>query len=407
MGASVGAWEASARASIEATIEEATREALTETSTELPMGPPYVRVPKSLLVDPQLSTSSKVVWMALQLEASGARETRQRSSAEGASRQASPPRTSRVCVARLAARAGVSRPTVYKAMRELSATGWLIQSQTPRDARVATRKENVWVDLPAHLVTDNQIGASAKVFYGLLQLAQSRLPKSRLPSRSQKKQLEFTFSLLAKLLNWHRKTVAKAVRSLANAGWLLVLRKNHRHPAHCSFKDPRLAASEAEVEKVKRRLQMAKFVGEALMREYLSLLIDSDEYEDNAAPGFLVNPLTEERLQLDRYYPPGVAFEFNGPQHYGPTQHYTAEEAANQRVRDLIKAGICASRGIQLKIVHAEDLSLSKMKKIVGHLLPLRDLRHEGPRIRYLESVSRLYRRKAQRSQFSSARALG
>ncbi len=112
-------------------------------------------------------------------------------------------------------------------------------------------------------------------------------------------------------------------------------------------------------------------------------------------------------MQLDRYYPPGVAFEFNGPQHYGPTQHYTAEEAANQRVRDLIKAGICASRGIQLKIVHAEDLSLSKMKKIVGHLLPLRDLRHEGPRIRYLESVSRLYRRKAQRSQFSSARALG
>src|SRR5690606_12471297 len=116
------------------------------------------------------------------------------------------------------------------------------------------------------------------------------------------------------------------------------------------------------------------------MREYLSLLIDSDEYEDNAAPGFLVNPLTEERLQLDRYYPPGVAFEFNGPQHYGPTEHYTAEEAVKQRVRDLIKAGICAGRGIQLKIVHAEDLSLSKMKKIVGHLLPLRDLRRSEER---------------------------
>lgn len=397
MGASVGARETAANAS-----RGAAKEAFIETSTDAWMGPPYVRVPKTLLVDPQLSTSSKVVWMALQLEASGPRATRQHSSRREAPRQASPPPTSRVCIARLAARAGVSRPTVYKAMRELSAAGWLVQSETPPDARAAGRKENVWVDLPAHLVTDHQIGTSAKVFYGLLQLTQSRLRSS-----SQEKLLEFTFSLLAKLLNWHRKTIAKAIRTLANAGWLLILRKNHRHPARCSFKDPRLAASEAEVEKVKRRLQKAQFVGEALMREYLSLLIDSDEYEDNAAPGFLVNPITEERLQLDRYYPPGVAFEFNGPQHYGPTQHYTAEEAANQRVRDLIKAGICASRGIQLKIVHAEDLSLSKMKKIVGHLLPLRDLRHEGPRIRYLESVSRLYRRKAQRSQFSSARALG
>lgn len=55
------------------------------------------------------------------------------------------------------------------------------------------------------------------------------------------------------------------------------------------------------------------------MREYLSLMIDSGEFEDNAAPGFLVNPLTDERLQFDRFYPPGVAFEFNGPQHYGAT----------------------------------------------------------------------------------------
>lgn len=46
----------------------------------------------------------------------------------------------------------------------------------------------------------------------------------------------------------------------------------------------------AEVAQAQLRLQESEFRGEAIMKEYLSLLIDSDEFEDNARPGFLVNP---------------------------------------------------------------------------------------------------------------------
>lgn len=72
------------------------------------------------------------------------------------------------------------------------------------------------------------------------------------------------------------------------------------------------------------------------MREYLSLLVDSDHFEDNATPGFLVNPLSGEELQYDRFYPPRVAFEFNnGPQHDGPTALYASgRDIRRLRARD-------------------------------------------------------------------------
>ena len=336
----------------------------------------YVKIPKSLLLSSNLSTSSKAVWMALQLPTHG--------------------RTKPFSCTVIARQLGLSRPTVYKAMRELKQAGW---HPFPSPEKPA---EQPWVRVPGHLVTDSSIPAIAKVFYGLLQMH-----RSALPSESKGRVVCFTYSSLAKLLGWHRKTVSKAVRTLARAGWLKTTRTSRRFPAHCEFKDPRLAPSEAEVERIKRRLGKASFTGEAIMREFLSLLVDSEQYEDDAAPGFLVNPLTDERLQLDRYYPPAVAFEFNGPQHYEATELYSSEVVSQQKVRDLIKLGICASRGITLRIVHAEDLSLAKMRRIIGHLLPLRDLKYEGPRIAYLEYVARTYRRAASRGQFPRREGAG
>lgn len=133
------------------------------------------------------------------------------------------------------------------------------------------------------------------------------------------------------------------------------------------------------------------------MREYLTLLIDSDQFEDNAAPGFLVNPLTNERMQFDRFYPPSVAFEFQGPQHYGATALYSEAEAAKQRGRDLMKQGICIERGIRLVLIQPQDLSLKVIQQKVGPLLPLRDLIEYQPLIAMLESIARGYRRKAKR----------
>ena len=68
---------------------------------------------------------------------------------------------------------------------------------------------------------------------------------------------------------------------------------------------------------------------------------------------------------------------------------------ALQQARDLIKQGICVREGIQLVVVHSQDLSLKGMLEKVEHLLPLRDLRRDAPAVRFLESVSRAYREPA------------
>ncbi|MDF2626953.1 MAG: hypothetical protein K0R39_784 [Symbiobacteriaceae bacterium] len=149
---------------------------------------------------------------------------------------------------------------------------------------------------------------------------------------------------------------------------------------------------------VKRRVEKAENVGEQIMREFLSLLVDSDEYEDESAPGFLVNPLSGELLRYDRYYPPRVGVEFNGPQHYGPTDRYPdPQQAAQQQARDYMKIGLSVRKGMAVVVVHAEDLSLAGMRAKVEGLLPLRNLKNHGQLAEYLEKVGRRYRAKVAR----------
>jgi len=132
------------------------------------------------------------------------------------------------------------------------------------------------------------------------------------------------------------------------------------------------------------------------MQEYLSLLIDSDQFTENARPGFLVNPQTGERLELDRFYPEGVAFEFNGTQHYRETGRFSQAEADAQHLRDLIKAGICLYRGIHLVIIRTEGLALQGMIRRIDQSLPLRNLAGHEPLIDLLEDASLTYRASAE-----------
>jgi len=125
----------------------------------------------------------------------------------------------------------------------------------------------------------------------------------------------------------------------------------------------------------------------------VSLIIDSNHFEDNARPGFLVNPITNERMELDRYYPPVVAFEFNGPQHYHTTERFPSERALQmQQARDLMKEALCAREGIPIVTIHREDLKLETMRQKVGALLPMRDLRAHAELVEWLDKVSKPYR---------------
>lgn len=324
------------------------------------------KVPLALLQDPGLNASAKVVWSLSYWDA-----------LRGPVRDTS--------ITQVARRTGLTRPTIRQALDQLRQSGW--RWPPARFDHGKSPGASQRVRMPVDLLCDRALAPQARVIYGILQA----VPGFRHPDG------EATFVEIGRLARRDPRAVRNALRQLASTGWIDLGRASQRAPIYFTLRNPIVERLDRELARVIQRIERAEFRGEALMREYLSLLVDSDQFEDDAAPGFLVNPLTGERLQFDRYYPPSVAFEFNGPQHYHATERFTAEDAEKQRARDLIKLGLCVEKGITLIVVHAEDLTLDTMrKKVEGHL-PLRRLDGWEELAAYLEEASRPYRRWARR----------
>lgn len=311
------------------------------------MQPTSVRVPVSLLCDPGLTPVAKLVWIARWLHGPA------------------PAHSLRA----LGQSIGLDKSTVHRASATLAAH--------PQPAA------EPHVSLPTDLLTQGDLGVSSRLLYGLLQLTTGITQ----PAGTT------TYAALRTLSGLDLKTLRRALHQLVEAGWITAKQASQRQPIEFALRHPLVDRGAMELNLVKDRIARGGFHGETLMREYLSLLIGSAQFSDNAAPGFLVNPLTNQRLQFDRYYPPRVAFEFQGRQHFVATRDYPESLVAQQRARDLMKRGICQEEGIELIHVLARDLSLSKMQAKVGALLPLRDLQGLEPVAAYLDQESRKYRR--------------
>ncbi|HYF95940.1 MAG TPA: hypothetical protein VD969_27320 [Symbiobacteriaceae bacterium] len=311
-----------------------------------------VQVPAWLLLCPELSAPAKLVWMVSRLLQSGAGN------------------------AGLARASGLSRPTVQTATAQLAQRGW-----DQPGGGVTISVPGATIPISGAVLTNKLLGVHARIMYGLLLLTPGfSHPFGR-----------FTYAELSALANASRNTVARAVDELAQAEWIRYERAHRRARIDFMLTFPGLALGLAAIDGAQDRLTKAKHFGEGLMREYLSLLIDSDDYEDDATPGWLVNPQTDEHLQLDRYYAQKAAFEFNGPQHYHETKKFSAEQATKQCERDKIKQEMCITRQIPLVIIHPEDLTLKGMQRKVGGLMPLRDLNACDLLIDYLELESSDY----------------
>jgi len=201
----------------------------------------------------------------------------------------------------------------------------------------------------------------------------------------------FTFPRLRSHTGLASNTLRLAVKDLVTSGWMVRSQKNRSSPIRFTLGSLELRHGRNELRAAQRRLKRADFKGEALMKEYLSLLIDSDRFTDNARPGSLANPLTGERLELDRFYLSGVGFEFHGDQHVGESELCSKEESDAQRLRDLIKGGLCVYQDIQLVVIYARDLSIKSILRKIGNRLPLRDLSGRGALIEWLENRTWVY----------------
>lgn len=323
-----------------------------------------VKIPAGLLLDRRLTYATKLVWMVLQLESMG---------------------TSLPSSGYIQRRCGLARSTAARAMRVLRENDLL---NTIHAANAVCAK------MPRGILLEKRLGVPAKILYGILQV----VPGYQGPNG------HFKYSEIYQLTGMCSRTVARALVSLQMLDWIEARQAHKYADVQFTLRNQDLENQEKQWAAVKRRLDEAPFRGEALMREYLTLIVDSDEYQDNATPGFLVNPYTSEKVEFDRYYPVGVAFEFNGPQHYKPTPHYPDEKAVRkQMTRDLVKVGICKEKGIVLRVVHPQDLSLKRMTEIVRGLLPLRDLEGHELIIKHLERDSRTYRQKAALGPFGGS----
>lgn len=319
-----------------------------------------MKVQAAVLQAPGLSAAARVIWLA----------------SAGVEGDMTP--------TALAGASGLTLPTVRRCLSELSRAGW-----APGTPPAAGRT----VEMPTGLLASRRVGARAKLIYGVLQLA---------PAFSRR-EFSITYNALCHLGGVSQGTLKTSLDDLLKNGWLQmrVARDKGSHIPHFVVLDPELYRQRLHLARARRRLSRANYKGEALMREWLSVLVSSELHADEASPGYLVNPETGEQLRFDRLYPPGVAWEFNGPQHYGATDWFPSDEEAKARqLRDLVKAGICYYRGITLVVVHTEDLSLDGMRRKVGNVLPIRDL--SGPDrggygllLDHLEQRSRQYQQNA------------
>ena len=190
-----------------------------------------------------------------------------------------------------------------------------------------------------------------------------------------------------------RGLMRKVCKELAGTGWMR-LKGSSRMVNPVAVIPYHLQAKMALM--LREQSAVASNRGEFLMKRLLDLLIDSDNFVDNARPGFLESPLSEQPLEYDRLYLEGVAFEFNGWQHYGPTEKFPDEKELKEvQARDLIKKALSVDHGVTLVTVTAGQLAPSEFVKLLPAKLPRNCVDEDGPYFTALANLCMGYKAKA------------
>ena len=233
-------------------------------------------------------------------------------------------------------------------------------------------KNRIRVSIPVDLVLDKDLDPIAKYLYLIIRLAK---PKS--------------IKELAELAGMYRNGTSKQCKALEAEGWIIMPKKPGMEPLITTA--PRRIQN-AMASRLRDRRWISRHAGEFLMKAWLDLLVDSDTFLDNCRPSFLVNPTTQELMEYDRLYEEGVAFEYNGRQHYTPTQRFSDVDKIQQiQLRDRLKAGISQEHGIEFVEIIESDLNLENMSANIPDILPLRPIDKNGTYVRGLTRLIEEY----------------
>jgi hypothetical protein len=328
--------------------------------------PSAVRVPLAVLESAELTSSEKLIWVALAA----------RVGMLGNQRFA---RT------RLARSLGMCRQTVAGAMRQLAALGWYAAGKPCEPARLAKHAavHALTIPVPLRLLLDASIPVRARVVR--MQLGAVRARDGELPNR---------YASVAQAIGSGVKAVRRAVRQLVTSHWLALEQTNRVAPVSLTARNPVRESFDLLKARIVMDIAVAEFTGEAFMNAAVLVLVGSEHGETHAAPDWLRNPETDAKMHFDRYHgPERVALEFNGPQHDHATDLYDEEAVTRQRALDVIKQEVSDANGVHLIIVRPQDLSLDTLRRLVQGWLPLRDLVGGESVVRFVEKLLSDYRR--------------
>ncbi len=94
--------------------------------------------------------------------------------------------------------------------------------------------------------------------------------------------------------------------------------------------------------------------GQDLLKKYLDLLIDNKKVNINFKPNWLFG------MELDIFYPElNLAFEFQGHQHFAPSEKYGSCD--EQKNRDKYKKRLCTEQNVTLVTIDASELEFTRL----------------------------------------------
>ncbi len=333
-----------------------------------------LKAPVMLLQDKRLTDADKHVWLVMWLD-------RQDKSIDNL---ASP--------TRLAERTGRSRFIIYHCLARLAATGWY---QAPQPTLAPFSRWEEWVSLPADLLTCRQLQSRDIVVYSILQSKAFRCPQAR-----------FSYQALSRNVGRCLKTVRRAVQVLKEIHWIKTKQTNRLSPIRFALDHPYAVYCRKQIAILEQRLAYTPLRGQEIAVAMTTFLLEPAAFQVESRLSCLTNPATGRLLEVDLYIEKyNLAVEYQGPQHYRPTDYSTAEEVARQQQRDAIKAQLLQDNKINLVELTAEDLSLQTIRGKLQGLAPLRDLRGLAPLARYLEEKGRRYRISTKQHQMRQASA--
>ena len=228
--------------------------------------------------------------------------------------------------------------------------------------------------IPKMLLEDRLIPSTAKLLYVIIQIFH---PTS--------------MTNLARISGLSRPLISHHCSTLAQHGWIIKIKEGSKIAPFPVIPHP---IQEQMVKDLYAGYSASPHKGEYLTKVWLSHLILTEDYVDNARPPFLQNPITGELMELDRFMPSlNAGVEHHGPQHFAPTNAFSDTTQFNERrARDLMKRSLCEENNIRLIVITTEDLSLDGILRKLPKDFPIRRVDADGPYIKALENLSAEYR---------------